>query len=455
MTKSDHLPKLYARAPLLKLLDSSGTAGVSLEPIGRLVQRLLLMQQLALSLAECHRTGTCDALILLDLDNFKAINQAHGRLTGDALLQHVTQRLLDVSRVGDTVAHLGSDEFAVLRHCGRPARDAETEAQRLAGDIVRALDAPHLIDGHAIRATGSVGVALLGPGTVSVDELLRRADMAMYDAKAAGRNGRRSFDPAVRAVAAHGVALDGELHQALLGQQFVLYYQPVFDHTRKMAGVEALVRWMHPRRGLVGPCDFIGQAEKSDLIVDIGEWVLRTACRQMVAWQRDPLACGLTMAVNISARHARQPDFVRRVLAILADTGANPFLLRLELTESMLLGNVDDIIDKMALLKAQGIGFALDDFGTGYSSLCYLERLPITHIKIDRSFVKNMFITAHAATIVKALIALAYDLGLDVVAEGVEREEQWVALVAYGCRRFQGFLFAPAVGVGELRRWIG
>ena len=254
---------------------------------------------------------------------------------------------------------------------------------------------------------------------------------------------------------AGAVAFDGQLRQALLAQQFVLYFQPVFDQTRKMTGVEALVRWMHPRRGLVGPCEFIGQAEQSDLIVDIGDWVLRTACRQLVAWQGDRRTCGLTMAVNISARQARQADFVARVLAVLAETGADPRLLRLELTESMLLGSVDDIIDKMALLKARGIGFALDDFGTGYSSLCYLERLPITHIKIDRSFVKNMFVTPHAATIVKALITLAFDLGLDVVAEGVEREEQWAALVAYGCRRFQGFLFAPAVSAEQLRRWMG
>jgi EAL domain-containing protein (putative c-di-GMP-specific phosphodiesterase class I) len=247
---------------------------------------------------------------------------------------------------------------------------------------------------------------------------------------------------------------DAALRQALAGQQFILLYQPVMDHQRRMVGAEALIRWRHPDLGLVGPCAFIPQAEQSDLIVEIGDWVLRTACRQLAQWQRDAVACAFTMAVNISARQVRQPDFVARVEAILADTGANPYLLKLELTESMLVGDVDDIIEKMAALKALGIGFALDDFGTGYSSLCYLSRLPVTHIKIDRSFVKNMFHLPRAATIVQALIDLAYALDLDVVAEGVETEAQWTALVAFGARRFQGFLFSPPVQVGDLRRWM-
>jgi len=455
MTKPDYLPNLQHNTPRLTLARADGAPAPLPDYIDGLVQRPRLVEQLALALADCTRTGTFDALILLDLDNFKAINQARGRAAGDALLQHVARRLREVTRGVDTVAALGSDEFAILRHCGATASNASAQAQQLAADIVRVLEIPHTIDGHAVRVTGSLGIVLVGAGTASVDELMRQADMAMYDAKAAGRNGFRSFDSATRACADHGAILDAELRCALREQQFVLYYQPIVDHARKMAGVEALVRWMHPRRGLVGPCAFIGQAEQSDLIVELGDWVLRTACRQLAAWQDDPLTAGLTMAVNISARHAREPDFVARVLAILAETGAGAHLLRLELTESMLLGDVDDIIDKMARLKARGIGFALDDFGTGYSSLRYLERLPITHIKIDRSFVDNMFVTEHAATIVKALIALAHDLGLDVVAEGVEREDQWAALVAYGCRRFQGFLFAPAVDVGDLRGWIG
>jgi EAL domain-containing protein (putative c-di-GMP-specific phosphodiesterase class I) len=252
----------------------------------------------------------------------------------------------------------------------------------------------------------------------------------------------------------HPTHLHAALRVALAEQQFVLYYQPVFDQQRNMTGAEALVRWMHPQRGLVGPCAFIPQAEKSHLIVEIGDWVLQAACRQLVQWQSDAAACRYTIAVNVSARQVRQPGFVAGIIALLAETGANPRLLKLELTESMLVGNVDAIVDKMNALKAYGIGMALDDFGTGYSSLCYLDRLPVTHIKIDRSFVRNMFVTPRAATIVQALIALARALDLEVVAEGVETEEQWAALIGFGARRFQGFLFAAPVPVGALRNWM-
>ena len=247
---------------------------------------------------------------------------------------------------------------------------------------------------------------------------------------------------------------DAALRQALAGEQFILLYQPVMDHRRRMVGAEALIRWRHPDLGLVGPCAFIPQTEQSDLIVAIGDWVLQAACRQLAQWQRDDMACRFTMAVNISARQVRQPDFVERVRGILAETGAKPSLLKLELTESMLVGDVDDIIGKMAALRALGIGFALDDFGTGYSSLCYLARLPVTHIKIDRSFVKQMLGTPRMATIVQALIGLARALDLDVVAEGVETEAQFAALVACGARQFQGFLFSPPVQVSDLRRWM-
>ena len=268
------------------------------------------------------------------------------------------------------------------------------------------------------------------------------------------REAAQPVAPPAGAIDGHDNPRDAALRAALADQQFVLFYQPVMDHQRRMTGVEALIRWMHPRLGLVGPCEFIPHAEQSHLIVEIGDWVLQAACRQLAAWQRDDQACRLTVAVNISARHARQPDFVERVLAILEAAGAHPFLLKLELTESLLLGNVDDIVDKMNVLKAHGVAFGLDDFGTGYSSLCYLERLPVTHIKIDRSFVKNMLATPRAVAIVRALIALARELDLEVVAEGVETQEQWAALVAFGCRRFQGYLFSRPVRVGELRQWF-
>lgn len=261
-------------------------------------------------------------------------------------------------------------------------------------------------------------------------------------------------DPAMQAGADHGAVLESELRHALAQQQFVLYYQPVFDHNGHMVGAEALIRWQHPRKGLVGPCDFIGQSEKSDLVVEIGQWVLESACRQLAAWRGHALMGALSIAVNISARQARQPDFVERVTGAVAASGVDPSLLKLELTESMLLGNVDDMIGKIRTLRAHGVTFALDDFGTGYSSLSYLARLPITQLKLDRSFVRNMLVTPNAATIVRAVIALGRDLGLEVVAEGVESEDQRCALVAWGCHRFQGYLYSAPVAAAQLARWF-
>lgn len=454
MTKSDDPLHLPPPAQRHKMPDIPDTAGTALDLTGLLIQRPLLTRILELTLAECRRTGTYDALILLDLDNVKAINQGFGRPAGDALLRDIARRLRDVTGSRATVAHLGSDEFAIVCHTGSSSDTTRFEAQQLAAHIVHALGAPHSINGQILHATGSIGVALLGPDTVSVDELFRQADMAMYEAKAAGRNNYRHFDLAVRAQEARGVALDRAMRHALRDQQFVLYYQPVFDEHRRMTGAEALIRWAHPERGLIGPHEFIAHAEKSHLIVEIGDWVLRAACLQLAAWQRDSAASTLTIAVNVSERQIRQPDFVARILDILAETSASSLLLRLELTESMLVGDVDDIVGKMNELQSHEIGFALDDFGTGFSSLCYLERLPVTHIKIDRSFVNNMLATSRAAKIVEALIALAHTLELEVVAEGVETEEQLAALVSFGVHSFQGYLLARPVPVSELQRWL-
>jgi EAL domain-containing protein (putative c-di-GMP-specific phosphodiesterase class I) len=247
---------------------------------------------------------------------------------------------------------------------------------------------------------------------------------------------------------------EAALRQALAAGQFLLFYQPVFDRAGRMTGAEALIRWRHPERGLVGPCEFIALAEQSDLIVEIGRWVLHEACRQLAAWRRKPATRALTVAVNISARQARQPDFAGSVQQALRESGAEPAMLTLELTESMLLGSVDDMIAKMRALKDCGVGFALDDFGTGYSSLSYLDRLPLTQLKLDRSFVANMLARPSAASIVRVVIALGRELGLDVLAEGVESEAQQRALSAWGCHRFQGYLYAPPLPAGELARFF-
>jgi diguanylate cyclase (GGDEF)-like protein/PAS domain S-box-containing protein len=420
-----------------------------------LPNRRLLCDRLTQALAKSERSKVHGAVLFLDLDNFKSLNDSLGHLAGDKLLKRVAARLTEATRETDTVARLGGDEFVILlEHLGSSRDEALLHAERVGRKIVGVLGQHYTIDGHEVRSTPSVGIALFGAGTRSMDELLKQADMAMYEAKAAGRNAYRLFDRAMQAGLDHSVVLESELRRALAERQFVLFYQPVFDHAGRMVGVEALVRWKHPRKGLVGPGEFIAQSEKSDLIVEIGQWVLEEACRQLAAWRRHDATRTLTVAVNISARQARKHDFVDRVIGTLKATGADPSLLKLELTESMLLGNVDDMIGKMRALKARGIGFALDDFGTGYSSLSYLERLPITQLKVDRSFVRNMLVTPNAATIVRAVIALGHDLGLEVVAEGVENEDQQRALSAWGCSRFQGFLYSPPVAASELERWL-
>jgi diguanylate cyclase (GGDEF)-like protein len=446
-TRMDISARKQAEADIVRLAFYDGLTG--------LPNRRLLLDRLTQSLAKAERSRWFGAAMFLDLDNFKGLNDTLGHQVGDKLLERVAVRLQGVTRDTDTVARLGGDEFVVLLdNLGTSRADAEAHAGLVAAKIVHALALHHTIDGHDIRSTPSVGIALFGPATHAVDDLLKQADMAMYEAKASGRNGFRFFDPEMQASIDRSVTLDADLRHAVTARQFALFYQPVLDQACALQGVEALVRWRHPRRGLVAPCDFIAQAEKSDLILDIGEWVLQEACRQLAAWAHSPRTRALTMAVNISARQLRQPGFVERVMQTLAVTGARPSLLKLELTESMLLGDVADIVGKMHALKALGVGFALDDFGTGYSSLSYLERLPIAQLKIDRSFVSDMLVTPNAATIVRAIVTLGHNLGLEVVAEGVENECQRLALLECGCHRFQGYLFSPPVAPGGLAPWL-
>ncbi len=285
----------------------------------------------------------------------------------------------------------------------------------------------------------------------TVNDLLRQADMAMYEAKAAGRATFRFFDPRMQVELDSSASLESDLRTAIQRQELQLHYQPVVDTNACVAGVEALLRWKHPSRGLIGPGEFIPQAEKSGLIVELGAWVLETACLQLVHWAASEKTRHLTMAVNVSARQFRQPAFVEKVLSILERTGADPYLLKLELTESMLLTDMDDVIVKMTTLKQHGVSFALDDFGTGYSSLSYLQLLPIAQLKIDRSFVQDMLHTRHASSIVRAIVTLAHSMDLNVVAEGVENHEQWSALADIGCKAFQGYFFGRPVPVQDLR----
>jgi len=420
-----------------------------------LPNRRLLLDRLDLALAKSARSKLFGAVLFIDLDNFKKINDTLGHQKGDMLLTRVAIRLKEVTRGVDTVARFGGDEFVVLLDdLGSTRADARAHAALVASKIVGTLALPHALDGDEVCSTPSVGITMFGAGAHALDDLLKQADMAMYEVKAAGRNDYRFFDPAMQAGIANEAALESELRRALASHALTLFYQPVLDRRGAMQGVEALVRWHHPLRGIVGPAEFISQAEKSELIVDIGNRVLALACRQLVEWGHRENTRQLTVAVNISARQARHPDFVEQVSRVLAQTGADPALLKLELTESMLLGCVNEMIQKMKALNQLGVRFALDDFGTGYSSLSYLERLPIAQIKIDRSFVGDMLVTPNAATITRAIITLGHNLGLEIVAEGVESNEQRLALMDYGCHRFQGFLFSAPIPADEIERWL-
>ncbi|MGV7206539.1 EAL domain-containing protein [Oxalobacteraceae bacterium A2-2] len=416
-----------------------------------LPNRRLLLDRLGHAIAKCERGGCHGAVLFVDLDNFKALNDTMGHDMGDRLLEMVAFRLQQVTRDSDTVARLGGDEFVILlEDLGGSAQLAASHAEVVAQKVVAALSLCYPLDGHELRSTPSIGVVLFGGGSHTINDLLRQADMAMYEAKAAGRATFRFFDPVMQAALDATATLEADLRYALVRRELVLHYQPVVDAHGRTLGAEALLRWQHPRRGLVLPGEFIPQAEKSGLIIEIGVWVIETACQQLVRWAQAPHTRALTVAVNVSARQFRHPAFAEHVLQIVERSGANPHLLKLELTESMLLADVEDIIAKMAQLKARGVGFSLDDFGTGYSSLSYLKRLPIDQLKIDRSFVQDMLVTPHASTIVRSIVSLAHSMGLSVVAEGVESCEQWDSLRQIGCTALQGYLFGRAVPAQDL-----
>jgi diguanylate cyclase (GGDEF)-like protein/PAS domain S-box-containing protein len=421
------------------------------DPLTQLPNRRLLIDRLQQAITASARSGREGALLFIDLDNFKTLNDTLGHDKGDLLLQQVAQRLSDSVREGDTVARLGGDEFVVmLEGLDVSPEEAAPQAQAVGEKILVALNEPYLLGNHKHHSTPSIGVTLFGGNQGTVDELLKRADFAMYQSKAAGRNTLRFFDPQMQAVVTARAGLEEELRHGLSEDQFLLYYQPQVDGAGRMTGVEALVRWQHPQRGMVPPGEFIPLAEDSGLILPLGHWVLRTACGQLAAWASRPEMAHLVVAVNVSARQFKLPNFVEEVMAILDSTGARPPQLKLELTESMLLSDVEDIITKMTELKANGVGFSLDDFGTGYSSLTYLKRLPLDQLKIDQSFVRDVLTDPNDAAIAKAIITLGQSLGLAVIAEGVETEGQRDFLARHGCNAYQGYLFGRPCAAGDL-----
>lgn len=416
------------------------------DPLTSLPNRRLFQDRLQHTLQSGQRDNHHAALLMLDLDHFKSINDTLGHDIGDQLLIEVANRLRAGVREGDTVARLGGDEFIViLERLDEQMIAAATQAEHAAEHIREALTQPYHLNGHELHSSPSIGITLFKGLADNESNLLKHADVALYAAKAAGRNAIRFFDPRMQAALDEHTHLEGYLHKALERQEFRLFFQSQVDTLGNILGAEVLIRWQHAERGLVYPDQFISVAEECGLIVPIGLWVMETACKQLVAWADNPLTRKLTLAINVSALQFGQPDFVSQVQRILQVTGVNPERLKLELTESMLLNNVEDCISKMLALQKQGVTFSLDDFGTGHSSLSYLKRLPLSQIKIDRSFVRDIATDSNDAAIVNTIIAMGRTLGLGVVAEGVETDAQRDFLEHHGCQIFQGYLFSQPI----------
>lgn len=418
------------------------------DPLTSLPNRRLLLDRLQHAFAASSHHHNHGALLFIDLDNFKTLNDTKGHNFGDLLLVEVASRLHACVREEDTVARLGGDEFVVLlENLSEDPLQAAAQTDAVCDQILTAFRQTYSLKGYEYHGSASIGISLFRNQEATVNEILRRADVAMYQAKSAGRNTLRFYDPTMQAVLEARTELEGDLRCALEGSQFRLYYQAQVDHTGHILGAEALIRWQHPQRGLVAPMEFIPLAEEMGLILPIGQWVLETACAQIKAWEADPLTRNLQLAVNVSARQFHQPDFVEQVRQTLHIHAFTPGLLKLELTESLVLGNIDDTIVKMQALREVGVRFSMDDFGTGYSSLSYLTQLPLDQLKIDQSFVRNIGVKHSDAVIVQTIIGMAHNLGMEVIAEGVETENQRAFLEQHGCALCQGYLFGKPVPI--------
>ena len=414
-----------------------------------LPNRRLLWERLRQALVSSIRSGSKHALLFVDLDGFKSLNDTLGHHIGDLLLQETARRIQNCVREVDTVARLGGDEFViVLEDLSQIAEIAAAQARTVGGKILGAIDQPFLLEGRECHTTSSMGITVFGNQNESTNEVLQQADIAMYQAKAAGRNAMFFFAPALQASVDARVALERDLRLAIRENQFALFYQPQLDRGL-LTGAEALLRWRHPSRGLVSPQEFVPLAEETGLIFPLGSWVMETACSQLAHWAGRKAGEHLSIAVNVSAREFRQPKFVDYVLAALDRTGANPKNLKIELSESMFGENVEEVIAKMSKLKSHGVSFSLEDFGTGYSSMTYLKRLPLDQIKIDRTFVGEILKDPISSAVAQAIISFGKAMGLSVIAEGVETEEQRAFLAKLGCHSFQGYLFSHPLPLGE------
>jgi diguanylate cyclase (GGDEF)-like protein len=414
-----------------------------------LPNRRLLWERLRQALVSSVRSGSKHALLFVDLDGFKSLNDTLGHHIGDLMLQETAHRITGCVREADTVARLGGDEFVViLEDLSQVPEIAAAQARTVGGKILAAINQPYMLEGRECHTTSSMGITVFGNQSESTNEVLQQADIAMYQAKAAGRNAMFFFAPALQASVDARVALERDLRQALRENQFSLYYQPQLDRGL-LIGAEALIRWKHPSRGIVSPQEFVPLAEETGLIFSMGSWVLETACSQIASWSSRKEGAHLSVAVNVSAREFRHPKFVDHVLTAIERTGANPSNLKIELSEHMFGENIEDVIARMKTLKSHGVTFSLEDFGTGYSSLTYLKRLPLDQIKIDRSFVGEMLVDPISGAVAQAIISFGKAMGLSVIAEGVETEEQRAFLARLGCHSFQGYLFSHPLPLGE------
>ncbi len=421
------------------------------DPLTALPNRRLLLDRLHKLIDSSAQSAGCGAILFIDLDNFKTLNDNLGHETGDLLLKEVAQRLQLAVRKSDLVARLGGDEFVVLLESGaEPLDDVTRNVEMVAEKILAALDRPYLLNGNEHHGSASIGVYVFDTSRDSVSEMLKRADLAMYQSKVAGRNSVRFFEPEMQVMLSQRAQLEVDLRGALRHGEFVARYQPQVADSGMLLGFEVLLRWQHPEQGIVPPTRFIHVAEETGLIVPIGMWVLQKACEQLLLWAERPETAALRLSVNVSARQFRHPMFVEHALDIIRRTGVNPSRLRMELTESLLVDDVNGTIEKMKALKARGVGFSLDDFGTGYSSLSYLRRLPLDELKIDHSFFRNILTKETDAAIVRTIVVLAQSLKLDLIAEGVEDERQRSFLASHGCHAYQGFLFGEALDDEEL-----
>jgi diguanylate cyclase (GGDEF)-like protein/PAS domain S-box-containing protein len=426
------------------------------DPLTRLPNRRLLQDRLSRALTISGRSGNYGALLFIDLDNFKVLNDTLGHDMGDLLLTQVALRLLSCMRECDTVARQGGDEFVViLEELSQNIEEAANQAEGVGEKILMALNQIYQLSYHEYHSTSSIGVTLFNNPKESVEDLLKRADIAMYAAKAAGRNTLCFFDPEMQTMVTIRANMEADLRRALTENQFKLHFQVQSRHDHRVVGAEVLLRWEHPERGWISPLEFIPLAEETRLILPIGLWVLDSACAQLKIWGDISQTRHLQLAVNVSAHQFHQACFVEQVCAALKKYAIQPDRLKLELTESLVLDNVDDVIIKMQDLKEIGVHFSMDDFGTGYSSLAYLTQLPLNQLKIDQSFVRNIGVKPTDAVIVQTIIGMANNLGMEVIAEGVETEEQRAFLELHGCPAIQGYLFGRPLPLEQFERSLG